>query len=189
MRRTTAFTLVELLIVLGILAVVTAFSWPAVRGLLAQNELRSAAKHVRNALAKARLQAMESGSVRQFRYRPGTGHFEIARRAGAGDEPLSDTTLHLPNASADALEEEEEVLTSGVRFDAPGPAGVSPSSDLSESSLDESWSTPILFFPNGRTSNARLLLHGRRDFLVQLTLRGVTGSVAIGALERAEAEP
>lgn len=56
--------------------------------------------------------------------------------------------------------------------------------------LDESdWSAPIVFHPNGRAVNARVLLAGQRDFHVEVTLRGLTGVVTVGQLQRREEQP
>jgi len=48
------------------------------------------------------------------------------------------------------------------------------------------WSDPIMFYPNGKTANARILLQGRRNFQVSVTLRGLTGSARVGDLQRME---
>ena len=42
------FTLVEMLIVLAVLAALASLAWPAVRGMAAKSELRSAAGNVRS---------------------------------------------------------------------------------------------------------------------------------------------
>ncbi len=178
------FTLVELLIVLAILVMAMTISWPAVGGLLAKNELRSAAQQVRAALAKTRLEAMESGAVRQFRYQAGTRRFEITRLAATAEEPPA---RRGESADGDATDAPSEVLlASGVRWESPDTSGVLLRPTRSDTAPEQAWSAPILFFPNGRTSNARLQLGGRRGFLVPLTLRGVTGTVAIGNLQRPE---
>ena len=178
------FTLVELLIVLAILVMAMAMSWPAVGGLLAKNELRSAAKQVRAVLAKTRLEAMESGTVRQFRYQPGTRRFGITQLAAAAEEPPPRRGARGDGDAADAPA--EILLASGVRWESPDTTGVPLRAAPSDDSPEQAWSAPLLFFPNGRTSNARLQLGGRRGFLVPLTLRGVTGIVAIGELQHAE---
>jgi len=49
------------------------------------------------------------------------------------------------------------------------------------------WSPPIVFFPNGRTSNARIRLESKTRHFVELALRGVTGTVTVGEV-RHEAE-
>jgi len=48
----------------------------------------------------------------------------------------------------------------------------------------EDWSSPIVFYPNGRTSNAVIELVGERDYRIRLTVRGVTGAIFISKLER-----
>ena len=70
------FTLVEMLIVLAVLAVMASLAWPAVRGMAAKSELRSAAGNVRSALAGPRLRAIESGVPQRFRYQPGADGYE-----------------------------------------------------------------------------------------------------------------
>jgi Tfp pilus assembly protein FimT len=57
---------------------------------------------------------------------------------------------------------------------------------LSDSAIGltgEDWSTPIVFYPNGRTSDADILLVGERDYRIHLTLRGVTGTVSVGSVQ------
>ena len=179
-----AFTMIELLIVLGLLAALVAFSWPAIGGMQAKGQLRIAAKQVRAMLAQARLEALESGTVRQFRYEPGTGRFEITAAEADG-------AAHTPGTAAlsAAAESAPNTLPAGVRFETPSPTAAAADAGLPAESLDATWSAPLLFFPNGRTSNARLRLQGQRDFTVQLTLRGVTGAVAIGPLARVTERP
>ena len=183
------FTLLELLVVLAVLAVVAALSWPAVRGLLEKSQLQNAAKHLRAALVRARLQAMESGTVRQFRYQPGSGRFEIsvaqsldaAQSAGseaeARDEPGHEGTAAqtLPGGAVF-----EETAAAADRLDAAA---------WGEARGEGAWSTPVFFYPNGRTANARFPLAGHRGYAIEVRLRGVAGTVTIGPLEQAESEP
>jgi Tfp pilus assembly protein FimT len=46
------------------------------------------------------------------------------------------------------------------------------------------WSEPIVFYPNGRTSNGEIELVGDREYRIRLTLRGVTGAIEVSPLER-----
>lgn len=47
------------------------------------------------------------------------------------------------------------------------------------------WSEPIVFFPNGRTSNASFALYttGDYEYRVELNLRGLTGTARIGEIK------
>lgn len=183
-----AFVLLELLIVLAVLAGVAAISWPAVTGLLAKSEIQSAAKQVRAALARARLDAMESESVRQFRYQPGTGRFEIAGPASQADAVEEDGSSAAGAQVAGGPKEDS--LPVGVRFDAPDfdADGADSLATAAAKVEEEGWSAPVWFFPNGRTSNAILRLRGRHNLVVQVSLRGVTGTTTISKPKEAEDE-
>ena len=181
------FTLVEMLVVLAVLAVLASFSWPAVRGMLGQSELRDAAKQVRAALGTGRLRAMESGIVHQFRYRLGTGIFQVSALARSPDpdaDPLPDTEATFRPESAVI----EGVLPGDVVFGEPD----SPEQRLFDWVYGESrrdseasgWSSPIFLFPNGTSSSARIALAGSRGWHVELNLRGLTGRVQVGPLTR-----
>lgn len=174
-----------MLIVLGVLAGMAALAWPRVAGMLAKSQLQSAARQVRAAMARSRLDAMQSGVVQQFRCRPGTGQFQT----GAVGEPKP--------GSIDAREFRSD---EGATADSPGhwlPAGVTfqpvepAAAPLAEPMAGDEgqWTAPILFFPNGRTSGARLQLAGRAGWSVELSLRNVTGTVATGKMYVAEESP
>ncbi len=182
--RSRGYTLVELLIVLAVLASLAALSWPAVREMLAKSELQNAARQFRAALLKVRLDAIQSGTVRQLRYRPGTGRFEVSVLA-AIDSGLAGDELDLA-AGDPANGPAEDRLSAGVSFHGPdGPQPEDRPPDSAELQPDE-WSAPILFFPNGRTSDARIRLGGRRSYRIEVTLRGVTGTVTVGKLDWVE---
>jgi prepilin-type N-terminal cleavage/methylation domain-containing protein len=210
-NRVTAprgFTLVETLIVLAVLALLSSLSWPAVRGMLGKGELREAAKQVRVALVKARLGAIESGVAQSFRYLPGTERFEVVSLPTSLDEEKRPS----PSRFRQRLSEDEPIqgfLPQGVIFEendprvaaqaSPRPLAaverqVSPLPSAGEGPGvrgrdDANWSTPIVFFPNGRSSNARIRLAGPRGLSVEVTLRGTNGATRVGPLERREERP
>ncbi len=132
-------TLLELLIVVAIVASLVAMVLPAMRGPLSKSRLRSAAKGLSDALARARLEAIESGASWQFRYQPGTGRYEVAPRpASAPGTSLPFSTGGMgrsPMAAEPSVQREavQSDLPEGVRFhgqesaalasDDPVPAG------------------------------------------------------------------
>jgi len=183
------YTLVEMLIVLAVLVVLVTLTWPSVRGMLGKSEIRQAAKLVRAALVKGRLRAIESGVVQRFRYGPGTGTFEL----GPLRSPFDDEPSSWPSAESTPTAEPEPLqgtLPSGVTFESPDWLGSLRGTDISPGRGEDSgWSRPVLFFPNGRCSSARIRLAGPRDWSIELTLHGVTGAARIGPLQRPEDEP
>jgi hypothetical protein len=173
--------------------------WPAISGGLGKSQIRSGAKQLRSELAKTRLRAIENGMPYQFRYQLGTGRFEIApvsaldeegQRSGEGDAdaeaalPISE--LELPEGvvfSEPADDESESFSTVGL----DDAAAVKTLDNLSGADAEE-WSTPIVFFPNGRTSNAQVTLQNEDGHLIMVTLRGLTGSATVGDLKKVEVQ-
>jgi len=200
-RPARGFTLVEMLIVVAILAMAVAWTLPSLRGPLDRSELREGARRLRTALARTRLRAIETGVAQQFRFQPGTGQFETMARvqptAGAGLPFSSGRATRRTTAPPPTTQNEpaEESLPSGIRFLAQQTAEPPIDSDRSVPTVRSTpsaageWSAPIVFYPNGRTTNGRIRLGGGREFYVDVTLRGVTGSATIGELVRREPSP
>ena len=185
----SAYTLLEMLIVLAVLAVLASLSWPAVRGMLRRSELRSAAKQVRAALTKARLSAIETGVPHQFRYRPGTGRFEVRPLPESLDEGEVPAAWARTRQRRDE-ESSEDTILSGVWFaDPPSARNGSVAPPSHATSDDAGWSAPTVFFPNGRSGDARIRLAGSDGFSIEIGLRGLTGSTRIGPPERPEERP
>jgi len=173
-------TLLEMLVVMAVITTVATLCWPAVRGPLQKSRLREAGKQLRSELAGARLKAIESGSSQWFQFRPGTGDYRIAAT------PAASRGTGIPT-SADDEELEELVLPEGIRFCDPEQFGAMSLEPESESSHDEAaWSKPIVFYPNGRTSDARIRLAGEPDLWIEVSLRGLTGIATVGTVEHLE---
>jgi hypothetical protein len=83
-----------------------------------------------------------------------------------------------------------ETIPSGAWFAEAASAREGPDSAGPHATTDDAgWSAPIVFFPNGRSSDARIRLAGSGGFSVEISLRGLTGSTRIGPLERIEERP
>jgi prepilin-type N-terminal cleavage/methylation domain-containing protein len=193
-RRRHGYTLLELLIVLAILAMVVGLAWPSVHRLSQKGQLQDAARQLRIQLLEARLDAIQSGSVRLFRYQPGTSSYEVS--SGGDLDTVDQLGLVTPGDAAN----DDGPLSRGVNGDASsqrelpddivffdpdaGPA-VEFAGDLAGGGADQAWSVPIVFYPNGRTLNARLRL-GTPRYAVDLSLRGLTGTVTVGEVQRLE---
>ncbi|MHC4406312.1 MAG: GspH/FimT family protein [Planctomycetota bacterium] len=190
-RRRRAITLFELLLVLCLLTALTAFVWPALDRPMAEQRLRGAADTVRAALGKARVEAMSSGRPVVFLFVTNSADYSIEYRAGM--------ELSLDSGSDAALEQQavpygaDLVLPKHITFLAGETAAADEAATTSLAALDPGdpeagYSTPILFYPDGTTSDACLMLaneHGRR---VEVSLRGLTGVVTVGQTYAVEEE-
>ena len=198
-----AFTLVEMLLVLGVLAVITAVAWPNVIKLTRQQTLLDASDKVRSVAASARVHAIESGLIWQFRYEPGGQHFIVVpfereveainpntRGAGvaSGLGRFSKAAGTLPKSVSFAASG-----TIGSSTTAPPPTaamggGQQISSDALSGLPDAgklsavAWSAPILFYPNGSAGDVVVDLIDRQHQYVTMRIRGVTGAVSVSRL-------
>jgi Tfp pilus assembly protein FimT len=211
-KKRAGYTLFEMVMVQALLVAMVAASWPALRSPLGKSQLVDAAKQLRVELIKARHKAIETGQAQQFRYQPGSAVYEIvpaAKAKNAKDGALSQrsATDSRQHDSIVAGDDDVEVVTC---FKLPSEVSFSDkstSSDESESKDqmasasssraserdaeswsvgDEEWSSPVVFHPNGRTSNAKIALRNANDFEIEVSLRGLTGIASIGEAHRAD---
>ena len=80
--RKSAFTLIEMVVVLAILASVVSFAWPSVRRQLDKSQLRGAAKQLQAGLAKTRLKAIETGTPQLLQFTPGKSRYKVTSQNG-----------------------------------------------------------------------------------------------------------
>lgn len=193
--RARGVTLVEVLLVMVVLAVVGAFAWSGLQRPFAAQRLKSAADAVRTEWCQARVDAMRSGHTFAFRYVVKGDRYHL----GPQEDPGASASSETDNATASqdelsALGEdpiappEDRTLPSGVKFLADDSAdaelaAMEGEQETTESQADaDAWSDPIFFYPDGTTSDARLVLASDRNSAIRVMLRGLTGTVTIGDL-------
>lgn len=216
-RARQGFTLLELMLVLGLIVAIGGLSWPALRGPLANQRLHAAAKQVRVELARARLAAIETGEAQRFQfvptgnaYRVGVDRVLLAPADGsqgaddngprltAGGSESTPTAL-TPEAAEPQRWNEFE-LPEGVKFSelpveqiaAPTAQPLAPPSveeELDPTASGQAWAPPIVFQPDGTTQNAELSLQNERGMRIAVRLRGLTGGAVLGPLELVEDDP
>ncbi len=179
------YTLVELLLVLALLAIIAALAWPALERPFANRRLLMAADAIRTEWSQARVEAIRSGCTCVFRYTLGGRQFSRQRRAAESAVPgAAEQQVESPPAAA--LPSTQKKLPDGVFFSAAGvPLDLQAAAAEAEP-VESDWSEPILFYPDGTTSDARLVLANDRGKHVELTLRGLTGTVSVGEVMTAE---
>ncbi len=184
MRR--GLTLIEILLVLALLVIISAIAIPTLQGSFSRASLHSGGDVLRGAWAKARLAAMQSGQTHAFRYELNGERFQIAT-LGAMSLPENNQLVPVdpeetPNESG-RVSLSQNQLPSGVTFIG---GDVSSSNQLLAMQPDVGegpWSSPILFYPDGTTSDASLLLSNDREVTIRVTLRGLTGVASIVDVE------
>lgn len=184
-RAKSGFTLLELLLVLGLIVAMVGIAWPALRGPLGGARLREAAKQVRVEMSRTRLSAMESDAVYELQYGVEAGRFRVRRLLDLN--PAEDEESAVADYTSDdnrTGESEMEVgwsefeLPAGVVFAdplVPADEHTSPVATPEDASVATAWSSPIVFFPDGTTSTTEMILRNERGDEVVITLRGLTG--------------
>ena len=197
MRR--GYSLAELLIVLAILAALAALVQPSVRGLLDKSRLNAGAKQVQAALAKTRALAIREGAPVWFRFEPGGQQWWIERdpasiplavsadaAAGAATttapvtDPAAATDVNLAGAGAGSVAAAASAGLQGSQTPVPGSGSVVLRMDrlpegVTFSAVESGQSERVRFSVSGRTTGRQLRLSGQCEFVVDLTIRGLTG--------------
>ena len=150
-RPRRGFTLLEVLITATVVIVLAAAAMPAMTLLMSRQEAMTLRADVVGFLASQRQQAVDSGNVRAVRWEAG-GHHLIAYVDG---QPV-DAELALPD-EAEIVAAETERLPDRV------------AEPLESSLVDASWSTEVLFYPDGCSTDATLeITLGSREIVVRL---------------------
>jgi len=185
--RQRALTLIEVLLVLVVLVMTAAFSWPMLTRAFESQRLRSAADLIRSRLTRARIEAIETGQTCRFQYSIDGRSFSIKTESNS-EETAGDSELKAALGVVKAERRLSGELPEGITFAPPPDGGTAAPADISDipgdiSSEDvegASWSPPIYFHPNGTTSRAVIRLRNAHGRALELTLRGETGVVTVG---------
>jgi type II secretory pathway pseudopilin PulG len=192
-RSRQAITLIELLLVLALLVIIGAMALPAFEGPMENQRLRKSGDLIRATWAKARVQAMKTGQVQMFRFELGSSKYEVApwlsqdanvessvlgqqlesqQSGSAGPSPL-------PPPQLEDLHENiifTRITTPGNPRQELTEQAIAADSQYDQNALAAEWAPPILFYPDGTSSDARIYLGNRRtNSFVMVQLRGMTG--------------
>jgi prepilin-type N-terminal cleavage/methylation domain-containing protein len=198
------YTLMEMLLVLTVVAVIVAVAWPNIMRMSGQQKLTEAAEKVRSVAASARVHAIESGLVYQFRYEPGGRHFLTVpfEREFESVSPNARGT----GTALGRFSKASGVLPTGVTFAAPTLTGTGSSNaaatmigtgqKLPPTALEGlpdagnlgslSWSGRMQFQPDGSSTDMSVDLVDKHNQRITLRIRGVTGSIGVSRLHQGE---
>lgn len=179
MRR--GLTLLELLLVVALLAVIASLATPSLGRAFSSVKLRRVGDEVLAAWTEARNTAIQSGQVQQFQFEPGTARYQIApwtTPESAGEIAEPDLTNTQALAGEKETTDPEIVFETGQLVDEQSrtrSAGEPAEVVSLKASGGEAWSRPLLFFPDGTTSDASLTIKNKSEKYLRLHLRGLTG--------------
>lgn len=207
-RPQGGFTLLEVLLVLGLLVVFGSLAWPALRLTLAGQRLRTAAEQIRVEWTRARLAAIKNQTPYLFRFVPGESVYTIEPLAsGSAGNFLASGTWDRPAGDFLSGAAGSERASSAVWLGASGAerslpegifflAGQAELGQRGEAVLEE-WAAEtgqinifqpetVVFFPDGTATDAEVILQNAEGRQINVWIRGITGVVQVGPIIRAE---
>ncbi len=174
-------TLFEILLVLALMVVIAAISMPLLTSSIAHARLENSGGLVRAAWSKARLAAMQAGEPYVFRYEPKGSRYQIVCLSAITAEDADDVNTLPPlseedqeYAEADMLRLSKSRLPNEIIF-AAGEVSAVPQLAGAAAAAQGGWSQPIMFYPDGTTSDASLVVANASDQTQRISLRGLTG--------------
>jgi len=213
------FTLVEIIIVLGLVVIIGGLVLTAIQKPMAGRRLQLAADQIRVEWARARSRAMASGQIYCFICELGGNGYAVQPWSDAGIEsastvevdqslppldggntgglsqpgsPSGDTSLGMVISSRKELPEKITFADLQVM---DSDLSATFSKDVTGMGIDASvmgvlgtgvptggtaFGTTVFFFPDGSTSSALLTLQNEYGRRIDISLRGLTGSVLVG---------
>lgn len=195
MPRRSAFTLLELLLTLSVLAAIAAVAIPQMGLLLGDRRLVRGGDQLRVEMTRLRVDAMRQGRVmmiegmvegNSLRVKP---YFSAVDSTEALDQTGSQSGLLTGATQGTAVpvvddESAEKVieLPEDVMVAAVGVVSAARGAEIEQLTLadqGEGWSRPILFYPDGSTSTAAITLTHEKYGRVIVKIRGITGDVTV----------
>jgi len=176
-RSRSAFTLMELLLVLAVVVVVMSMATPSINRMFQRTALDRGADRVRAAMGKARVKAIKEGDVYAVFISRGNNWFDVG--------PYSNSKNQIAQANRDQRVVnmqgnsgvEDNVLPGGVSFvasevlsDARAAEVIAGTESSSGGGLQQ-----ILFYPDGTSQNASVVMRNEVGGIVEIQLRGLTG--------------
>lgn len=166
-----AFTLVELMVVVALIAIMTAMIIPEMRGTYEDALLRSTSRELIEAFNLAHSRAVSFNRAHVVRVQPGTGEYRIEKRVRVqGEEesvPLNDVIGS------------EGKLDSRIKVEFRSPAEFSSEEPSESEAKTDAFDPSITFFPDGTADAKEVLLQDRQGFRLLLRVNPTTSRVRI----------
>jgi type II secretion system protein H len=175
-QKRSAFTLIELVIVIVIIGIAAAVIVPEMKGGYQDALLRSTSRELVNVFSIASSRAVSLNQLHRVRIEAGTGRYVIERRTREtvqGDE----------YKALDDVSEAEGTLDKriSVRVHTLDDSPAAPASETSQTRADID---SISFYSDGTADSAELLLRDKQGYRMALRINPITAHVKIMELGR-----
>jgi len=190
MRKTTngsraGFTLMEIVLVLGIMVAAAAMAIPFYHGTLKRERVRKAAGAIAADWNRTRATAIEKGETQLWMCMLADGTFSSSRYISSGGATNAEVTSMVaqntglsPNSAVSGDGSFGQSLPTGVSI---GEFMVSEADTIVTMKLvsnsGQSGSATLLFYPDGTCSSARITVKGEGGTTMAVVINGMAGTV------------
>ena len=182
--RRTAFTLMELMIVVAILAMIAAMAAPQLMSLIRESAVFREADKVREWMGETRRFAVDTGINYEFRYElNGSGFVVLPSEQEINiDDNGSSTTTEKYVRIYQELDEDIQLKAAEGADEQAETIDAERFGDLDASKLSrKTWSAPIIFSFDGTAQDFELRVADADGLTAVVKVRGLTGSVSTQA--------
>lgn len=164
-----AFTLMELMVVLALIAILSAAILPEMRGSFEDAVLRSSARQVVDVFGLANARAVSLSQAHRVRFDPAAGRYSVEAQSGRSARRGPFTPVPDLTGGTGTLDPRVhlEIHPSGASLPAPEIATPADSANS------------IAFYPDGTSDAAELRLQDNSGFALLLRLNPVTSRVQV----------
>jgi prepilin-type N-terminal cleavage/methylation domain-containing protein len=164
LKSERAFTLIEIMVVVAIMAMVMLMSIPFVRGTMHREALTQAMRDLEEVCGSARRKAILQGSMVEIIFRPKERTFAVAGGAAnsGNGEPASQDAATAPAAHSG----ESGRIADSLIIDMI---------DVNLSEYKDSEEARVRFYPNGTSDELTVIIHSEKQEYFKMALEATTG--------------
>ncbi|MCH2178502.1 MAG: prepilin-type N-terminal cleavage/methylation domain-containing protein [Mariniblastus sp.] len=178
-RRTSGFTLLELIIVLAVMIAVAAMSLPLLQRSFSGQKLDKGADLVRAHMGLARVSAIRTGEIYAFYYQVEGPAFRVGPFNAETVDSMKGVSLNEETRSSN-FDFGDDLLPRDVRFSmAVTNTDARAAAAMVSANFQPGDMRPLLFYPDGTSQTAKVILQNQENDAVQVTLRGLTGTTTV----------
>lgn len=169
--------------VVAILVLLGALASPSFIQTFSRQTLEKGADRVRVAMGQARVKAIRTGDIYAVYILEGGAWFDIAPFAQAQSQTMIAGRRQQLAESRSQSDFEDDLLPRGISF-AGSQTAIDARAAETLAGGENGGLRPILFYPDGTSQDARIVLQNEKGVSVEIQLRGLTGLSTVVRLDQ-----
>ncbi len=171
------FSLMELILVLAVLLAFASLTMPVVNATFSRQALIKGADLCRASMGQARVKAIKTGKIHAVFYAPGTSYLSVAPFDNyQAEASRAQQRIRQLDSRQTMVDFDDDILPRGVKFAAGEVEVTSRAAEALSTGNGGGSLRPILFYPDGTSQNAEIVLQNEQGNMIQVILRGLTGT-------------